>query len=133
MSNEEILRRALSQYEQLRDLSYDTGYYAACMEKAGDKTYAPLHAEAVAKRNKITRKMAAALDATAGDLDQLVKWLQQDEGDYVSSEMQFSVIRVSRLLDHIREMESGSGQLAGGSSEAVLGDHARPREEREDG
>ena len=105
MRNEEILRIALSQYERLRDLSYDTGYYAACMEKAGDKTYEPLHTKAVAQRNRITRKMAAALDATAGDLDRLVEWLQQDEGDYVSSEMQFSVIRVSRLLDHIREMK----------------------------
>jgi len=47
----------------------------------------------------------AALDATAGDLDRLVAWLEQDEGDYVSSEMQFTVIRVSRLLDHIREMK----------------------------
>ena len=84
MSNEEILRRALSQYEQLRDLSYDTGYYAACMEKAGDKTYAPLHAEAVAKRNKITRKMAAALDATAGDteMDQLRKWIESEQKYY---------------------------------------------------
>ena len=49
----------------------------------------------------------ATFDATAGDpeMDRLVKWLQQDEGDYVSSEMQFTVIKVSRLLDHIRDMQ----------------------------
>ena len=46
------------------------------------------------------------LDATAtSEMDRLVEWLQQDEGDYVGGEMQFSVIRVSRLLDHIREMK----------------------------
>ena len=43
--------------------------------------------------------------ATDPDLDRLVEWLQQDEGDYVGGEMQFSVIRVSRLFDHIREMK----------------------------
>jgi len=49
-------------------------------------------------------------EATAvSDMDRLVEWLQQDEGDYVSSEMQFTVIRFSRLFDHIREMKSGSG------------------------
>jgi len=102
MRNEETLRKALSLYEQLRDLSYDTGYYAACMGQVGDKTYAPLHADAVAKRNKITRKMAAALDATAGDpqMDQLVEWLEREQRHTI---IMGTAYAYQAVLDHIRE------------------------------
>jgi len=84
MRNEETLRKALSLYEQLRDLSYDMGYYSACAEKTEDKKYESLHTDAIAKRNKLTRKMAAALDATAGDteMDQLRKWIESEQKYY---------------------------------------------------
>ena len=106
MRNEETLRKALSLYEQLRDLSYDMGYYSACAEKTEDKKYESLHTDAIAKRNKLTRKMAAALDATAGDMDRLVKWLEEKRTTPANTpgdrgwESAFTVV-----LHHIRDMQ----------------------------
>ena len=73
------------------------------MSKGGEETGPPSDDE----WKQCLREAEDVLKATAGDteMDRLVEWLQQDEGDYVSGEMQFTVIRVSRLFDHIREMK----------------------------
>jgi len=98
MSNEERLRDALNWLVHLHH----------GVSKGGEETGPPSDDE----WKQCLQEAKDALDATAGspEMDRLVAWLQQDEGDYVSSEMQFTVIKVSRLLDHIREMESGPGR-----------------------
>jgi len=93
MSNEERLRDALNWLVHLHH----------GVSKGGEETSPPSADE----WKQCLQEAKDALDATAGspEMDRLVEWLQQDEGDYVSSEMQFTVIKVSRLLDHIRDMQ----------------------------
>lgn len=57
------MREALELHDELRDLTYDTGYYAACVEVADDDSYMPLLKEAIGKRNYISERMKQALSA----------------------------------------------------------------------
>jgi len=87
MSNEERLRKALQSVKYRLQYSDHT---KASRELADIVDYIDHKLRSIDRRP---------------EMDRLVEWLEQDEGDYVSSEMQFTVIRVSRLFDHIREMK----------------------------
>ena len=58
-----VMAEALELHDELRDLTYDTGYYAACIEVADKDEYMPLLNEAKDKRNRISGRMKAALQS----------------------------------------------------------------------